>query len=75
MDPYLEQSGIWNQIHTDLIVYIRRHLTSLLRPRYVVAIEQRTFAETSDQSVSIADRMCWLYCHPAQHRSPRRWLL
>ncbi|MCL4834506.1 MAG: DUF4058 family protein [Caldilineaceae bacterium] len=53
MDPYLEQSGIWNQIHTDLIVYIRRHLTSLLRPRYVVAIEQRTFAETSDQSVSI----------------------
>ena len=53
MDPYLEQSGILNQIHTDLIVYIRGHLTRLLRPHYVVAIEQRTFAETSDQLVLI----------------------
>lgn len=53
MDPYLEQSGIWNQIHTDLIVYMRTHLASILRPRYIVAIEQRTFAETGEQMVSI----------------------
>ena len=53
MDPYLEQSGIWNQIHTDLIVYIRTHLASVLRPRYVVAIEQRTFAESGEQLLSI----------------------
>jgi len=53
MDPYLEQSGIWNQIHTSLIVDIQRFLVRRLRPRYVVAIEQQTFVETGDQLVSI----------------------
>ena len=43
MDPYLEQSGIWNQIQIDLIVQIQRHLARLLRPKYVVAIGMRTF--------------------------------
>lgn len=53
MDPYLEQSGIWNQIHATLIVDIQRFLARLLRPRYVVAIEQRTYTEQSEQMVSI----------------------
>ncbi len=53
MDPYLEQSGIWNQIHTSLIVDIQRFLVRRLRPHYVVAIEQQTFADTGDQLVSI----------------------
>jgi hypothetical protein len=43
MDPYLEQSGVWNQVHTTLIVDIQRFLTPLLRPRYYTAIEQRTY--------------------------------
>ena len=42
MDPYLERRGIWEQVHTDLIVSIRRFLTPLLRPRYHVGIEERT---------------------------------
>jgi len=50
MDPYLEQSGIWNQIHTSLIVEIQRFLARLLRPKYVVAIEQRSFVSVTDQS-------------------------
>lgn len=53
MDPYLEQSGIWNQIHASLIVDIQRFLARHLRPRYVIAIEQRTFAETGEQMLSI----------------------
>lgn len=53
MDPYLEQSGIWNQIHTNLIVETQHFLARLLRPLYVVAIEQRTFAETGEQMLSI----------------------
>lgn len=53
MDPYLEQSGIWNQVHATLIVDIQRFLARRLRPRYVVAIEQRTFSDTDDQLVSI----------------------
>ena len=43
MDPYLERCGIWEQVHTDLIVSIRRFLTPLLRPRYHVGIEARTY--------------------------------
>ncbi|GAB4459978.1 MAG: DUF4058 family protein [Anaerolineae bacterium] len=43
MDPYLERRGIWEQVHTDLIVSIRRFLTPLLRPHYHVGIEERTY--------------------------------
>ena len=43
IDPYLERRGIWEQVHTDLIVSIRRFLTPLLRPRYHVGIEERTY--------------------------------
>jgi hypothetical protein len=43
MDPYLEQSGVWNQVHTTLIVDIRRFLTAALRPRYFIAIKERLY--------------------------------
>lgn len=43
MDPYLERRGIWEQVHTNLIVSIQRFLTPLLRPRYHVGIEERTY--------------------------------
>ena len=47
MDPYLEKPGLWKQVHTDLIVDIRRHLSPLVRPKYQVAIEQRNFLSLS----------------------------
>ncbi len=43
MDPYLERPGIWQQVHADLMVDIRRFLTPLVRPRYYIAIEQHTY--------------------------------
>jgi len=43
MDPYLERRGLWEEVHTALITRIQQHLTPLLRPRYRVAIEQRTY--------------------------------
>ncbi len=43
MDPYLEQPGLWEEVHGDLIGGIRRFLTPMLRPRYRVAVEQRTY--------------------------------
>jgi hypothetical protein len=43
MDPYLERAGLWKQVHTGLIVEIQTYLARRLRPRYLVAIEQRTF--------------------------------
>ena len=42
MDPYLEQSGIWNQVQINLIVEIQRFLAGLLRPKKIVAIGMRT---------------------------------
>lgn len=43
MDPYLEQPGVWSEVHIELIVGIRRFLTPILRPKYRVAIEQRAY--------------------------------
>lgn len=58
MDPYLERPGLWQQVHADLIVDIRRFLAPLLRPRYSVAIEQHTYLTVwppYQQSVGIPD--------------------
>jgi hypothetical protein len=60
MDPYLEQRGIWEQVHTSLIVAIQYHLTPLLRPKYRVAIEQRsylTLLPPGDQLVGVPDAL------------------
>lgn len=43
MDPYLERRGLWEEVHTNLIVAIQHFLTPLLRPKYRVAVEQRTY--------------------------------
>jgi hypothetical protein len=43
MDPYLEQAGIWEEVHTQLIVDLARALNRQLAPRYRVAIEQRSY--------------------------------
>src|SRR5262245_48221622 len=60
MDPYLERRGLWEQVHADLIVDIRRFLTPLVRPHYHVAIEQRTYLALlppGQQSVGIPDAL------------------
>jgi hypothetical protein len=43
MDPYLERRGLWEEVHAGLIVGIQHFLTPLLRPKYRVAIERRTY--------------------------------
>lgn len=43
MDPYLEQPGLWPDLHNSLIVALRDELAPRLRPRYYVAIEERTY--------------------------------
>ncbi len=58
MDPYLERPGVWNQVHTSLIVDIQRFLTPILRPHYHVAIEQRqylTVLPPDEQATGIPD--------------------
>lgn len=58
MDPYLERRSVWEEVHTDLITEIRQFLTPMLRPRYRVAIEQRTYLTVlppDDQLVGLPD--------------------
>ncbi len=43
MDPYLEHPQLWPDVHNALIARVRDDLAPRLRPRYFVALEQRTY--------------------------------
>jgi hypothetical protein len=43
MDPYLEHPALWPDLHNSLIVALRDNMAPRLRPRYYVAIEERTY--------------------------------
>nr|WP_044201114.1 DUF4058 family protein [Oscillochloris trichoides] len=43
MDPWLEHPIIWPDVHNRLIVALAESLAPPLRPRYYVAIEERTY--------------------------------
>ncbi|OQY45702.1 MAG: hypothetical protein B6242_09690 [Anaerolineaceae bacterium 4572_78] len=55
MDPYLEQKGIWNEIHMDLIADVRRNLVAKVGPNYYVKIEQLNFLSLSSSNGNAAD--------------------
>jgi hypothetical protein len=60
MDPYLEQPGIWQQVHTRLIVAIADALVPKVSPKYRVDIELRVysqaeFSQSKDDLVGIPD--------------------
>jgi hypothetical protein len=57
MDPYLEQAGLWREVHTRLIVAIADELGPLVQPTYRVAVEQRTYLAmvACDEAVIIPD--------------------
>jgi hypothetical protein len=43
MDPYLEAPGLFRDVHANLITSTQHILTALLRPKYVVRIEERAY--------------------------------
>ncbi len=43
MDPYLENQGLWEEVHTNLIVEIQHFLSPLVRPYYRVAVERYAY--------------------------------
>jgi hypothetical protein len=54
MDPYLEHPALWAGVHARLIVWLAHQLTHLVRPRYVVSIEDRVFIEDQDRRPDIS---------------------
>ncbi len=51
MDPYLENPGLWPEVHHNLISEIQGLLTTQLRPKYLVRIEERVYiADESEET-------------------------
>jgi len=58
MDPYLEDPGLWPDVHHEIISVARELLASALRPKYLVRIEDRVYISDEDdpgRSVIIPD--------------------
>lgn len=53
MDPYLEHSELWPEVHSRLIVAIADSLAPTLHPKYYAAIETRTYFDTPEDSILI----------------------
>lgn len=43
MDPYLEHPALWPDVHNALIAELRNTIAPVLRPRYYVRLEERTY--------------------------------
>src|SRR5438270_6600212 len=50
MDPYLESSGLWQDLHHSLIYRAREALQPQLPPRYYALIEERIVLEAPSRS-------------------------
>ena len=46
MNPYLEQPGLWPQVHNRLIVAIADEITPQIAPQYRVSIEEQIYTST-----------------------------
>lgn len=58
MDPYLEEPGLWPDVHNSLIGVIREFLVRRLSPKYYARIEERVYVSDDDdpgRSVLIPD--------------------
>lgn len=53
MNPYLEASGVWQEVHKRLIVAIADMLNPVLHPHYRVAIEERVYQTTGEDSLLV----------------------
>ncbi|MBC6421971.1 MAG: DUF4058 family protein [Hormoscilla sp. SP5CHS1] len=53
MNPYLENPQIWPQIHKRLIVAIANAMNQKLRPKYRMEIEERVYADDTNNGNSL----------------------
>jgi hypothetical protein len=80
MNPYLEQPGLWPQVHNRLIVAIADAITPQVAPKYRVSIEERIYTTTDPlplvgiADVAVAQREKGLSGSPSaiQLTAPRR---
>ena len=53
MNPYLEHPSLWAGIHHRLITAIANDLGPKLRPKYIVAIEERVYEVNEDVNLLV----------------------
>lgn len=53
MNPYLEHPSLWAGIHHRLITAIANYLAPKLRPKYIVAIEERVYEVSGDTALLV----------------------
>ena len=53
MNPYLEDPALWSGIHHWLINAIARSLSPQLRPKYIVAVEERIYEASGEESLLV----------------------
>jgi hypothetical protein len=67
MDPYLENPGLWPDVHHEVISVARQFLAEQLRPKYLVRVEQRVYVSDEDDpgrrviapDLRVAERPGW----------------
>lgn len=55
MDPYLEFTWMWRDVHLSLIYALRTALAPQIAPRYYVALEELTYQTMDDPEFTIPD--------------------
>jgi hypothetical protein len=68
MDPYLERPALWPDCHNRLIVLLANDLAPRVRPRYYVAIEERTYT-TEVSELLLAGRAVLAVIQPSMASS------
>ncbi len=53
MNPYLEETALWSGVHHWLINAIARSLGPQLRPKYIVAVEERIYETSGEDAVLV----------------------
>src|SRR5688500_8626795 len=67
MDPYLEEPGLWPDVHLELISGFRAVLAQDLRPTYSVRVEQRVYVSDENdigRRIMVPDVRISLPPHP-----------
>jgi hypothetical protein len=53
MDPYLEDPGLWPDVHHELISVARELLQDRLSPKYIVRVEERVYVSGPDDEARL----------------------
>ena len=69
MDPFLENSEFWSEVHHRLITAIAIAIAPPLRPKYQVAIEKRTYLSSDEDGLLVGIPDATVFSRQSSFRS------